>query len=105
MSLKARDWNSGHVSSWLSETFSVTCDSSINGDRLLSMKSGELAEALKLSDEKLSMVLEQIQNLRFHSEDRADIADSDDVPDEFICPITQDLMRNPVTCTGTKSRA
>lgn len=98
------EWGVNHVTEWLlasglkkyAKNFK---EAKITGKILLSLNENGLKE-LSIDEESCPKILEKIQWARFgHSAPPPSHAkDEDDIPTEFLCPITHDIMVDPVTC-------
>ncbi|XP_027624245.1 WD repeat, SAM and U-box domain-containing protein 1 isoform X2 [Tupaia chinensis] len=91
------DWSEEDVSAWLcAQGFKDLVDifkmNNIDGKELLNLTKESLADDLKIESLGLrSKVLRKIEELRT----KVDVLSSG-IPDEFICPITRELMKDPV---------
>jgi len=96
--IAAHDWSHQQVRSWLlkigferhQEKFSK-----ISGSNLIDLSSEDII-ALGVREKDVEEILQNIQWIRFGSGSKTGFVD--EVPDEFLCPITYDLMTNPVKC-------
>ncbi|XP_027641032.2 WD repeat, SAM and U-box domain-containing protein 1 isoform X3 [Falco biarmicus] len=95
--LAVKDWSEDDVSAWLCaqdladfvELFKMN---NIDGKELLNLTKEGLTNELKIESLGLrSKVLQKIEELRMKM-----ISASVDIPDEFLCPITRELMKDPV---------
>ncbi|KAM9250168.1 WD repeat, SAM and U-box domain-containing protein 1 isoform 3-T3 [Dugong dugon] len=91
------DWSEEDVSTWLSEQglkdlVDIFKMNNIDGKELLNLTKESLADDLKIESLGLrSKVLRKIEELRTKVKSL-----SSGTPDEFLCPITRELMRDPV---------
>ncbi|XP_032713774.1 WD repeat, SAM and U-box domain-containing protein 1 isoform X3 [Lontra canadensis] len=91
------NWSEEDVSMWLcaqglSDLVSIFKMNNIDGSELLSLTKESLTDDLKIESLGLrSKVLRKIEELRTKVKTL-----SSGVPDEFLCPITRELMKDPV---------
>ncbi|KAG3274530.1 WD repeat, sterile alpha motif and U-box domain containing 1, transcript variant X3 [Ictidomys tridecemlineatus] len=91
------DWSEEDVSMWLcaqglKDLVGIFKMNNIDGKELLSLTKESLADDLKIESLGLrSKVLRKIEELRTKVKSL-----SSGIPDEFICPITRELMKDPV---------
>ncbi|XP_035879326.1 WD repeat, SAM and U-box domain-containing protein 1 isoform X5 [Phyllostomus discolor] len=91
------DWSEDDVSTWLctqelKDLVGVFKMNNIDGKELLNLTKESLADDLKIESLGLrSKVLRKIEELRTQVKTL-----SSEIPDEFICPITRELMQDPV---------
>ncbi|XP_029461416.1 WD repeat, SAM and U-box domain-containing protein 1 isoform X5 [Rhinatrema bivittatum] len=91
------DWSEDEVSAWLSaegltDLVNIFKVNNIDGKELLSLTKENLANDLNIESLGLrSKVLRKIEELKIRLESA-----SLSIPDEFLCPITRELMRDPV---------
>ncbi|NXY69457.1 WSDU1 protein, partial [Glareola pratincola] len=89
------DWSEDDVSAWLcaqdlADFVGLFKRNNIDGKELLNLTKESLANELKIESLGLrSKVLQKIEELRIK-------ITSVTVPDEFLCPITRELMKDPV---------
>jgi len=97
-SLNIKDWSGVEVRAWLDSLgLSPACPQFVHftGSTLLNTSQAEL-EGLGLSETEATRLLEMIQHLR-HGLHTVRSAEQDEgIPEEFLCPITHELMENPV---------
>ncbi|XP_064238801.1 WD repeat, SAM and U-box domain-containing protein 1 isoform X5 [Aotus nancymaae] len=91
------DWSEKDVSTWLcaqglKDLVGIFKMNNIDGKELLNLTKESLADDLKIESLGLrSKVLRKIEELRTRVKSL-----SSEIPDEFICPITRELMKDPV---------
>ncbi|NXY87717.1 WSDU1 protein, partial [Alcedo cyanopectus] len=91
------DWSEDDVSAWLraqglEEFVGLFKKNNIDGKELLNLTTESLANELKIESLGLrSKVLHKIEELREKT-----ICAAGAAPDEFLCPITRELMKDPV---------
>uniref|UniRef100_A0A8C0D484 WD repeat, SAM and U-box domain-containing protein 1 n=1 Tax=Balaenoptera musculus TaxID=9771 RepID=A0A8C0D484_BALMU len=91
------DWSEDDVSNWLcaqglKDLVGIFKMNNIDGRELLNLTKESLADDLKIESLGLrSKVLRKIEELRTKIKTL-----SSGIPDEFICPITRELMKDPV---------
>ncbi|NXU46566.1 WSDU1 protein, partial [Drymodes brunneopygia] len=94
------DWSEDDVSAWLcaqdlADFVGLFKMNNIDGKELLNLTKESLANELKIESlGQRSKVLQKIEELRM-----AMTSVSVPVPDEFLCPITRELMNDPVIAT------
>ncbi|KAM4776767.1 WD repeat, SAM and U-box domain-containing protein 1 isoform 3-T8 [Cyanocitta cristata] len=92
------DWSEDDVSAWLcaqdlADFVGLFKMNNIDGKELLNLTKESLANELKIESlGQRSKVLQKIEELRM-------TMTSVSVPDEFLCPITRELMNDPVIAT------
>ena len=95
------DWSEDDVSAWLcaqelKDLASIFKLNNIDGKELLNLTKESLADDLKIESLGLrSKVLRKIEELRTKVKTL-----SSKIPDEFVCPITRELMQDPVIASG-----
>ncbi|XP_028941464.1 WD repeat, SAM and U-box domain-containing protein 1 isoform X3 [Antrostomus carolinensis] len=95
--LAVEDWSEDDVSAWLCEQdladfVRLFKMNNIDGKELLNLTKESLTNELKIESLGLrSKVLQKIEELRMKM-----ISVSVTIPDEFLCPITRELMKDPV---------
>ncbi|XP_030643169.1 WD repeat, SAM and U-box domain-containing protein 1 [Chanos chanos] len=93
--LPVSDWTEEDVSAWLSEEgmealVSTFKANNIDGRELVSLTKETLATELHVDSVGLrGKVLRKIEELK-------QVLEGSDVPDEFVCPITREVMKDPV---------
>ncbi|XP_025260405.1 WD repeat, SAM and U-box domain-containing protein 1 isoform X4 [Theropithecus gelada] len=91
------DWSEEDVSTWLcaqdlKDLVGIFKINNIDGKELLNLTKESLADDLKIESLGLrSKVLRKIEELRTKVKSL-----SSGIPDEFVCPITRELMKDPV---------
>ncbi|XP_011893860.1 PREDICTED: WD repeat, SAM and U-box domain-containing protein 1 isoform X2 [Cercocebus atys] len=91
------DWSEEDVSTWLcaqdlKDLVGIFKMNNIDGKELLNLTKESLADDLKIESLGLrSKVLRKIEELRTKVKSL-----SSGIPDEFVCPITRELMKDPV---------
>uniref|UniRef100_A0A8C3KXN0 WD repeat, SAM and U-box domain-containing protein 1 n=1 Tax=Chrysolophus pictus TaxID=9089 RepID=A0A8C3KXN0_CHRPC len=93
----AENWSEDDVSAWLcaqgfAELVGLFKANNIGGKELLNLTRESLTNELKIESLGLrSKILQKIEELRIKT-----VSVSLAVPDEFLCPITRELMKDPV---------
>ncbi|XP_031446703.1 WD repeat, SAM and U-box domain-containing protein 1 isoform X2 [Phasianus colchicus] len=93
----AENWSEDDVSAWLcargfAELVGLFKANNIDGKELLNLTRESLTNELKIESLGLrSKILQKIEELRIKT-----VSVSVAVPDEFLCPITRELMKDPV---------
>ncbi|XP_062354305.1 WD repeat, SAM and U-box domain-containing protein 1 isoform X3 [Cinclus cinclus] len=96
--MAVENWSEDDVSDWLctqdlADFVGLFKINNIDGKELLNLTKESLANELKIESLGLrSKVLQKIEELRMTTIPAA-------VPDEFLCPITRELMKDPVIAT------
>ncbi|XP_078183781.1 WD repeat, SAM and U-box domain-containing protein 1 isoform X13 [Callithrix jacchus] len=96
------DWSEEDVSTWLcaqglKDLVGIFKMNNIDGKELLNLTKESLAADLQIESLGLrSKVLRKIEELRTRVKSL-----SSEIPDEFICPITRELMKDPVIASVT----
>ncbi|XP_065166675.1 WD repeat, SAM and U-box domain-containing protein 1-like isoform X3 [Atheta coriaria] len=99
------DWSVHEVLKWitdvgLTEIRENVLNTCLDGEKIIRYSEEELASGLEIEDEEL---LEKVLNeLRWLKQDEHYFNSTywtkvEEIPDEYICPITQEIMREPVT--------
>lgn len=105
--LYALDWTPDDVISWLKRSLSFPIDPSISvaenldGCQILTLPEAEVASILSIDKpDQIHELTLQLKWLRHEELNicRPEIASNFDVPHEFLCPITREVMRDPVVC-------
>ncbi|XP_054976509.1 WD repeat, SAM and U-box domain-containing protein 1 isoform X2 [Sorex araneus] len=95
--LFTENWSEDDVSTWLSaqglkELVDIFKINNIDGKELLTLTKESLADELKIESLGLrSKLMRKIEELKSKMKSL-----SSEIPDEFICPITRELMKDPV---------
>ncbi|XP_067004691.2 WD repeat, SAM and U-box domain-containing protein 1 isoform X2 [Anabrus simplex] len=101
---KLLEWSTDDISHWLEdsqlpEVASLVRTSNMTGQQLLTLPIEEVLDILQLEDEELRS---KVQLLVFwlHKEDAGilELPLDSDIPHEFLCPITHEVMLDPVIC-------
>lgn len=99
------DWTTNDVVSWfegigLKDIAVNALNTSLNGQKLLTLPIENICSGLDIDDEiseKLSKELKWLRQGNLSSDFFN--KNYDDIPDEFLCPITHEIMMEPVVCT------
>ncbi|KAK2108911.1 WD repeat, SAM and U-box domain-containing protein 1 [Saguinus oedipus] len=94
------DWSEEDVSTWLcaqglKDLVGIFKMNNIDGKELLTLTKESLADDLKIGRLDKLKVLRKIEELRTRVKSL-----SSEIPDEFICPITRELMKDPVIASA-----
>ncbi|XP_017783076.1 PREDICTED: WD repeat, SAM and U-box domain-containing protein 1 isoform X2 [Nicrophorus vespilloides] len=97
------DWNNKDVLRWLkdvglSEISETITLSALDGEKIMSLQDDEILANLELTEEQSEVFAKELNWLKkderqFNSSYWSKI---NEIPEEFICPITQEIMRDPV---------
>ncbi|KFV76734.1 WD repeat, SAM and U-box domain-containing protein 1, partial [Struthio camelus australis] len=96
--MAVENWSEEDVSTWLhaqglTDLVEIFQMNNIDGKELLDLTKESLMNELKIESLGLrSKVLRKIEELRMKMEKPVSVA----IPDEFLCPITRELMKEPV---------
>lgn len=103
---KLADWKVGDTLKWLNEiglsrVAKRAHTSVITGRQLLNASINELLIKLHLhdNDEMAEVFQRQLYWLKREDSNLIEIADETEIPHEFLCPITHEIMREPVQCS------
>lgn len=103
---KLADWKVGDTLKWLNEiglsrVAKRAHTSVITGRQLLNASVNELLIKLHLhdNDEMAEVFQRQLYWLKREDSNLIEIADETEIPHEFLCPITHEIMREPVQCS------
>ncbi|KAL8183345.1 UNVERIFIED_CONTAM: hypothetical protein K2H54_037765 [Gekko kuhli] len=100
--ISLENWSEEDVSVWLcnhglKSLVEIFQKNNIDGKELLSLTKESLADELKIESLGLrNKVLRNIEELQMERKSACEA-----VPDEFLCPITKELMKEPVIAAGT----
>ncbi|XP_017788766.1 PREDICTED: WD repeat, SAM and U-box domain-containing protein 1-like [Habropoda laboriosa] len=105
---KVADWKIDDTLKWLEEIGLSTltekaCAASLTGRRLLAVSEDELIERLRIDrdEETTEALTTQLYWLKREDGNSVEInVDDNEIPDEFLCPITREIMKEPVRCCG-----
>lgn len=99
------NWNTNDVIKWLKtidfpDIAQNVLNSSLNGQKLMTYSEEQIAAGLDLNDEQSQRLIKEIKWLKQDELQTQPLtADSDNIPHEFLCPITHEIMREPVMCS------
>ncbi|KAL1513281.1 hypothetical protein ABEB36_002707 [Hypothenemus hampei] len=97
------EWSNGDVIRWLGEINMTRIaenvkKSGLNGEKLVTLPEQDICLSLHLDNETAEIMMQELKWLKkieFQSAKPFGIS----VPDEFLCPITHEIMQVPVTCS------
>lgn len=99
------DWNTGDVVKWLNDVGlndigEVVANTSLDGRKILTLPEENICSGLDLDEEhslKLSKEIKWLKGdqLQLHIKSSS----AEEVPFEYLCPITHEIMLEPVTCS------
>ncbi|CAG9853569.1 unnamed protein product [Phyllotreta striolata] len=97
------NWTSSDVIKWLRsiempELAPWITSCRLDGKKLLTVPETQICAGLELDEEHEERFVREIRWLK-SGELRMEAANYMDIPDEFLCPITREIMREPVTCS------
>ncbi|XP_019872433.2 WD repeat, SAM and U-box domain-containing protein 1 isoform X2 [Aethina tumida] len=97
------DWNSHDVAKWLKDInmegiIENVHNSSLDGVKLITLPEENICSGLDLDEEQTEKMLKEIRWLK-KAELQIEKPENVEIPHEFLCPITHEIMREPVTCS------
>ncbi|KAF5304797.1 hypothetical protein FQR65_LT07814 [Abscondita terminalis] len=100
------NWTTEDVVKWLHEieftnVISNVVNASLNGQKILTLGSDQICAGLDLDEENTERMEKELKWLRLDEQHHPNISESqlEEIPEEFLCPITQEIMREPVKCS------
>lgn len=82
----------------LNEITQNVINSRLDGAKMVTLSEEEVCSGLDLGTELTELLTKELKWLKM-IEVQIHKPYNVDVPDDFLCPITQDIMRDPVTCS------
>lgn len=73
-------------------------NTSLTGEKLLTADEADVCAGLELNEEQTERMIKEIRWLR-KTELYVEKPVDTDIPYEYLCPITHEIMREPVTCS------
>ncbi|XP_063919485.1 WD repeat, SAM and U-box domain-containing protein 1-like isoform X2 [Zophobas morio] len=97
------DWTTTDVVKWLKnmgleDVIVNVQNASLDGQKLLTLSEEQICCGLDLSDDQSERLSKEIRWLK-QDELQIHRTGSSEIPHEFLCPITHEIMREPVTCS------
>ncbi|XP_050306256.1 WD repeat, SAM and U-box domain-containing protein 1-like isoform X2 [Anthonomus grandis grandis] len=97
------EWSNGDVIKWLDEInmsriSENVVNTGLNGEKLMTLTENEVCCGLDLDYETAEIMTRELKWLK-KVEVQIERPPSIDIPEEFLCPITHEIMREPVTCS------
>ncbi|KAJ8924304.1 hypothetical protein NQ315_007097 [Exocentrus adspersus] len=97
------EWTTADVVKWLKDIglkdlVKNAQNTSLNGEKLLTLCEDVICSGLDLDEETTAKMIDEIKWLK-KSETSMEGTKSLQIPDEYLCPITHEIMREPVTCS------
>nr|CAI5824457.1 unnamed protein product [Callosobruchus analis] len=97
------DWSNADVVKWLEEIrlqdlISMVQNTKLDGQKLLTLSEEDICSGLQLDEESTERMSKELRWLK-KSEQQMERSTTMDIPHEFLCPITHEIMREPVTCS------
>ncbi|CAH1966828.1 unnamed protein product [Acanthoscelides obtectus] len=97
------DWSNADVVKWLEEIkmqdlVKMVQNTKLDGQKLLTLSEEEICSGLELNEESAERISKELRWLK-KSERHMERSSTTDIPHEFLCPITHEIMREPVTCS------
>ncbi|KAF5304695.1 hypothetical protein FQA39_LY09472 [Lamprigera yunnana] len=100
------NWSTEDVIKWLQEIdfnsiISNAVNTTLNGQKILTYESDQICSGLDLDDEQRERMERELKWLKLDELQYPNLTESqlEDIPSEFLCPITQEIMREPVKCS------
>ncbi|XP_044265114.1 WD repeat, SAM and U-box domain-containing protein 1-like isoform X1 [Tribolium madens] len=97
------DWSTSDVIKWLKnmdlgDVVENAQNTSLDGQKILTLSEEQICSGLELSEEQAQRLSRE---LRWLKQDELQISQTKncEIPHEFLCPITHEIMREPVTCS------
>lgn len=96
------DWSNSDVLKWLEDVGLEDLkenvkNTTLDGQKLLTYPEEKICSGLQLNDEQAEKLIREIKWLKQMERLQPSIWDKTDIPIEFLCPITHEIMREPVT--------
>lgn len=96
------EWSTGDVVKWLqrinlNEIVQNVINAKLDGAKIMTLTEEEVCSGLDLATELTELLTKELKWLKITVQVHKPY--DTDVPEEFLCPITQDIMRDPVTCS------
>ncbi|XP_076268665.1 WD repeat, SAM and U-box domain-containing protein 1-like isoform X2 [Rhynchophorus ferrugineus] len=97
------DWTNSDVIKWLndinmSRIAENVRNSNLDGEKLITLSENEVCSGLDLDDEVARIMMNELKWLK-KVELQIQAPLNVTVPDEYLCPITHEIMREPVLCS------
>ncbi|XP_048523830.1 WD repeat, SAM and U-box domain-containing protein 1 isoform X3 [Dendroctonus ponderosae] len=97
------EWSNRDVIKWLAEISMSKIaqnvrNSGLNGEKLITLTEVEVCSGLDLDEETSKVMMEELKWLKKLQLDIQAFC-TVDIPHEFLCPITHEIMREPVRCS------
>jgi WD40 repeat protein len=97
------DWTNGDVIKWLKnmdlgDVVVNAQNASLDGQKLLTLSEEQICSGLDLNEDQTERLGKEIRWLK-QDELQISKTKSSEIPHEFLCPITHEIMREPVTCS------
>ncbi|XP_033208709.1 WD repeat, SAM and U-box domain-containing protein 1-like isoform X2 [Belonocnema kinseyi] len=103
---RVTEWKFEEISQWLMEIGLPNIvkhieSTSITGHHLLHVSENEIIHKLQISEDEDTMenLRKQLYWLKRENSNAMQPIDEAEIPYEFLCPITQELMKDPVECS------
>ncbi|KAK9723454.1 U-box domain [Popillia japonica] len=96
------DWTVSDILKWLgeiglAELSEYISNTTLDGEKLLTQSEEEICSGLNLDADKAEKLMKEIKWLKQMEFTQPSAWDKPDVPIDFLCPITHEIMREPVT--------
>ncbi|KAK4885802.1 hypothetical protein RN001_002073 [Aquatica leii] len=100
------NWTTEDVVKWLHEIEFTSVipniiNTSLTGQKILTFASTDICSGLDLDTEEMTRMEKELRWLKLDELHYPNISESqfEEIPPEFLCPITQEIMREPVKCS------
>ncbi|GJQ86807.1 hypothetical protein Trydic_g5595 [Trypoxylus dichotomus] len=95
------EWTLGDLLKWLrdiglSELTEYISNTTLDGEKLLTLPEDQICSGLNLDAEQTEKLVKEIKWLKQIQFSQPSTWDKTDVPIDFLCPITHEIMREPV---------
>nr|XP_023030381.1 WD repeat, SAM and U-box domain-containing protein 1-like isoform X1 [Leptinotarsa decemlineata]XP_023030382.1 WD repeat, SAM and U-box domain-containing protein 1-like isoform X1 [Leptinotarsa decemlineata]XP_023030383.1 WD repeat, SAM and U-box domain-containing protein 1-like isoform X1 [Leptinotarsa decemlineata] len=97
------DWSTADVVKWIKdigmpEIVQRVQNSMLDGNKLLTFSEDQISTGLDLDEETSEKFIKELRWLK-KGETKMETSNGLDIPFEFLCPITHEIMREPVRCS------
>ncbi|GFG40879.1 hypothetical protein Cfor_08909 [Coptotermes formosanus] len=100
------DWSTEDVKGWLKDLEMMDIaervrETNLSGEQLLTLSSDEILDMLQIVDDDEKRIQLNLQLYWLRKEDKGipEVPLDVDIPHEFLCPITHEIMHDPVLCS------
>uniref|UniRef100_A0A1Y1JZX4 WD repeat, SAM and U-box domain-containing protein 1 n=2 Tax=Photinus pyralis TaxID=7054 RepID=A0A1Y1JZX4_PHOPY len=100
------NWSTEDVLKWLHEIEFTSIvpnviNLALNGQKILTLEVEQICSGMGLDDEQEERFAKELKWLKLDELQHPNVSDNQpgEVPPEYLCPITQEIMREPVRCS------